>query len=33
MYMYQEGEADITCDRGSGKMNKNSCVLIKAGEK
>ena len=28
----QEGEADVTCDRGNGKLTKGSCVLIKAGE-
>ena len=29
----QEGEADVSCDRGNGKLTKGSCVLIKDGEK
>lgn len=28
-----EGEADVSCDRGNGKLTKGSCVLIKDGEK
>ena len=29
----QEGEAEVTCDRGSGKLTSTCCALIKAGEK
>jgi mannose-6-phosphate isomerase-like protein (cupin superfamily) len=29
----QEGEVDVSCDRGNGKLTKGSCVLIKDGEK
>lgn len=29
----QEGEADVSCDRGNGNLTKGSCVLIKDGEK
>lgn len=28
-----EGEAQVSCDRGSGKMAGHTCVLIKAGER
>ena len=29
----QEGEAEVSCARGSGKVTKGGSVLFKAGEK
>lgn len=31
--LLQEGEADVSCDRGTAILGPQDCVLIKAGEK
>ena len=34
LYIFpQEGEAEVTCDRGSGTMTPGTCLLVAAGEK